>query len=883
MFKKSLILLLLTVAIFSYANRIIYPEVLPQAIIHPDPVSRSQWIWNADTAVKNHAVSYFRMTLDLPEKVVFAYLNVKFDDSGFLFINGRKTNAENFSTYLKKGKNVIAFELKNAFGPSGMIFLGEIELASGKKITVHSDKSVKASGVKYPDWHTVAFDDSRWKAARTMGDCTAAPWANYGYYVDDFTTEAEKKKYDSEIAAANRLPAGLEKEAAPKVRIVYRGNTPMILINGKQHPVLWNLCGGDAGNMWGDNIILKTSKIGFDFFQVTVSPEILVKGAGNYDFRSLNKKITRLLTLVPNAKILINIRMGTAIAWSKAHPDENIQYAAGAVDTLLDEYQGRALRPSAASKVYRQDTLKAIRGLSQYIKSQPWKNRVIGFRSCWGIYTEWHCFGMFQAPDTGKAMTREFRKYLARKYKTEAALQKAWGEKNVTFATAKPPTTAERTNNASLLDPVKNRKYIDFSYCLQETIADLLLLWSAELKKEFPDRLCGAYYGYIFTGHTPEGANILVDKVLSSPYIDFLSNPSYYSPSCRQAGGTYHHRAIPASFKRYGKLVTIDDDSRYHFLPGITEAYATRSALESIMCTRRNYCNHIFDNSAIQLTDPMRGRGSRPHAFDNKDVLDALSESIKVVRNLGVIPSESRLDSAVVVNYYDRLYRDGAKKLTPLMFNLFALGPIHSLRSGMAFEILTLQDYLASSKDYKNVIFLSCFAPTAEERAKLMKKTRQPRTNAVWLIAPGCITENGFSDAAMSELAGIKLAGSGVAPRVICKDKAAVQICKNIYRKTLESKANMYFVDQIPRNSSAWRELFTAVGMHAYVPADNYFRRHNHIFMFHTGKVGKYKIELPAEYKNCTVTEQFSGKTYKASAIEVVSTGPGTWLFTINK
>ena len=93
----------------------------------------------------------------------------------------------------------------------------------------------------------------------------------------------------------------------------------------------------------------------------------------------------------------------------------------------------------------------------------------------------------------------------------------------------------------------------------------------------------------------------------------------------------------------------------------------------------------------------------------------------------------------------------------------------------------------------------------------------------------------------------------------------------------------MYFVDQIPRNSSAWRELFTAVGMHAYVPADNYFRRHNHIFMFHTGKAGKYKIELPAEYKNCTVTEQFSGKTYKASAIEVVSTGPGTWLFTINK
>lgn len=886
MLKKSLCILCMAASAAAVcSNKIIYPELLPKAVIHPDPVSKSQWLWNADKPIKDNAYSYFRLTFDVPEKVSFAYLTVKFDDSGSLYLNGKKISAANFPTYLKKGKNVLAFELKNAFGPSGIIFLGEIELASGKKIAIHSDKSVKASAVKAPNWTAVNFNDSRWKPAKTMGDCTAIPWSRYGSYIDDFTTEAEKKKYDAEIADAIKLPAGLEKEAPPKVKIVYKGNTPMISINGNERPVLWFLGGANASNQWGSNIVLKTSALGFDIFQTGVSAETFWKAEGQYDFSRLDRSVRRILALNNDAKILVSIKLGTMVPWCEANPEETVNYAIpGPIKATDDEFLGRTFRPSAASEAYRKLTVQMLRELAKYIKSKPWGNRVIGFRPAWGVYGEWHCYSMYQGPDTSKPMARAFRKYIKNKYKTQAALRKAWGDKKVTFANAMPPTMAERTNNASLLDPRKNRKYIDFVFCLQETIADLMLLWAKELKTQFPDRLCGAYYGYVLEAMSPEGANCMMDKVLSSPYIDFLSDPPYYSAVTRQAGGTYHNRSITSIYKRYGKLVTVDDDFRYHFLPGFTESYATRDAHESIMCGRRNYCNHLFNNTAIQINDPMQsGLGvSRPHGFDNKDVLDALESSIKVVRDLGTISADSHLDTAVVVNYYDRFYWDGGKR-TPLLFHVFADAPLYILRSGMAFDLITLQDYLANKKDYKNVFFLSCFAPTPAERAQLIKKTRKAGTNAVWMVAPGCITENSFSDRAMSELAGMKLSGSGVEPRVVCRDNAAVRVGNNIYRKSLGNNVNMYFVSHMPYNSEMWRDLFSKVGMHAYAPVNNYFRRHDNIFMYHTVTPGKHKINLPAKYKNATVTERFSGKKYKANAIEVNSKGAGTWLFTIDK
>ena len=113
---------------------------------------------------------------------------------------------------------------------------------------------------------------------------------------------------------------------------------------------------------------------------------------------------------------------------------------------------------------------------------------------------------------------------------------------------------AERSTGGLFLDPVKNRKTLDYFECFTSINADLLLMAAETVKKELPGRLCGAYYGYVFSTHPPEGSNILLDKILSSPFIDFASNPAPYTGYVRLAGGSFPHRTIPSVFRRYGKL-----------------------------------------------------------------------------------------------------------------------------------------------------------------------------------------------------------------------------------------------------------------------------------------------------------------------------------------
>ena len=168
-------------------------------------------------------------------------------------------------------------------------------------------------------------------------------------------------------------------------------------------------------------------------------------------------------------------------------------------------------------------------------------------------------------------MTEKFRVYLKKKYGTDTALKKAWNDPAVSFDSAAAPTMAERSPHGALLDPAKERKVLDFFDCLAEVNADLLLMAAGVIKKELPGRLCGAYYGYVHATHPPEGANVLLDKVLASPLIDFCSNPAPYTGYSRLAGGSFPHRTIPATFRRYGKLAIIEDDSRFHQLPGITK------------------------------------------------------------------------------------------------------------------------------------------------------------------------------------------------------------------------------------------------------------------------------------------------------------------------
>ena len=77
--------------------------------------------------------------------------------------------------------------------------------------------------------------------------------------------------------------------------------------------------------------------------------------------------------------------------------------------------------------------------------------------------------------------------------------------------------------------------------------------------------------------------------------------------------------------------------------------------------------------------------------------------------------------------------------------------------SGYAFDWMTLDDYLEEPDRYRAVVFLNQFSISKEQQKRLLEKLRRPDVTAIWNIAPGIASEDGFSDAAMQELTGLTL------------------------------------------------------------------------------------------------------------------------------
>ena len=872
--KKTILLICLVPCLLAWTPA-------PEAIVHSSrPASQSQWLWNAEKPITSHGQSFFRLAVYINEPVKKAFLNIRFDDRGKLYVNGNKTEARRLKDGLKQGKNILAFKLENAFAAGGLLFYGEIHLASGKILYLHSNADVMASSTGADGWQEVDFDDSCWKPAKSQGDVLATPWSRYRNSIEGFTTPAEKAKINAANKKSHEISAKIAGESTPNVKIVYDGKLPKIAVNNKKMLPLIHL--GETGTEFQDSILVRLNKLGVKIFQTGISTELYYKGEGNYDFRRLDQGARRILNLAPDSYLMLNIRMNYMPAWCQQYPDEIIGYADGKADKNTgNDYTDRVIRPSAASEKFQEEFKRQIAAFAEYIKKQPWKNRVIAFRISYGVYSEWHTYGMYHGPDTGKAMTRAFRKFLKDKYQIDQALQSAWGMSSVTLNTAMVPGIKERKNlKGFILHPTKNRQAMDYFECNAEVTANLLLMSAKEMKKHFPDRLCGAYYGYVFAGLAPEGSNVLLDKVLASPDIDFLSDPSFYGIYSRRAGGGYLHRTVPASHRRYGKLAIREDDSRFHHLPDYNEIEnSTLSAAESHAVIRRNLCNMIFDGSGIQIMDASRGRsGDRPHNFDEPAVLKGFDETVKILKQLDNIPEKSGNEVLLVVDPREELHWNGGRPES-MHSKLIQFTHQHLYRSGIGMDIMSLQDFLAAKNDeYKTLIFLNIFGPSAEERKMIKEKIRKKGMTAVWLVAPGYVTEKEFSDSAMSDLSGVQMKNASKSFIFIkCTDPDVKCIAPVTFAKTLADGSQSVIIPYPYENAEQWHKLFHALDIHLYTDPGSYVRRQGNFLMFHTGKTGKHLLRLPQEYR--TATELYSGKEYKGESIELETESPMTWLF----
>ena len=613
---------------------------------------------------------------------------------------------------------------------------------------------------------------------------------------------------------ADALPAGLEVEPEPEAKVVYVKGMPKISLNGTIVDPVFNQ--SDVETRFRLNAAAKASSLGITINQLTFRSSLFEKAPGVYDFKVFDEHVRQMLAAVPDARIVMLLRMDLP-KWTKAHPEGQIGYAKGAQVERGDECTDRLARPSAASPEFRAEVNGCLKQLFAYIRAQPWGKRVIGIRPAWGIYTEWHCYGMYQGPDVGPAMTAAFRRWKDGKYANEDA-----------------PTMEESvSDDIYYLDAEKHEKAIDFYECQANVIADFMLEVAHTVKTELPGRLVGMYYGYVLASHPPEGANVMLDKVLASPDIDFLSDPAMYMPEVRLAGGAYYHRTIPATFHRYGKIAMLEDDMRhYHVREHVShKKICSRDPREAEMVTRRNWLNQYFDGCGIQSLDPEWDVMQRPFTMDTPPVWRAVHDTKGLLAKYGERPADSGNDTAVVVDWRERFRR--SPKDDGHFTDLYVYSIVGMYASGVPVDLMTLDDFLAQPEGrYRKAVFLNVLSPDPERRWKLEKRVGAEGFKSVWMIR--------------------------------CPfDLPSAQV---------RAKA--------PQSGEAWREMLTGLGAHAVGPAGHYVRRHGDKVMFHTGKAGRWELDLPG-YDGAT--ELFSGRRYEGSRFTVETDGPDTLWFRFDR
>jgi hypothetical protein len=601
------------------------------------------------------------------------------------------------------------------------------------------------------------------------------------------------------------------------VRIAYRDGLPKISIDGVFVEPILNM--SDVNCKFGLNQAAKMDAMGITLNQIIFRKFDFEVKPGVYDFSRMNVYVRRMLKYAPSARILATIELELP-KWTLAHPEAQVGYSDGLAEGIsVDDHKGRAIRPSSASLEYRAEVRHFFEELGKYVATQLWGKRIVAIRPSWGIYKEWHVYGMYHGPDCGPAMTAAFRRW-----------------KGGCYAKENVPTLAERNlKEAFFFKPDDHAKLVEYYKCLASETADFLIDVAKAVKRSLPGRLVGAYYGYVLAIHPPEGATVLVEKVLASGAIDFMSNPAMYTAASRRAGGAYYLRTIPATFHRYGKLMMIEDDMRhYHIKPFLTAHHniTTANPREAEMTTRRNMLNAWFDGCGIQFLDCNARRDKRIFTHDAPEILQAIQDVRRFAPQLGPRPADSGNRTVVVIDEMQRFLRPSNHHSE---YNTVYVNAIEGYyASGVPADLMTLNDFFAQPKGrYSSAIFLNVFSATEDVKKSLQERMNADGFNSVWFIR-----------CALGEAEGCKV------------------------------------LEKVPVSGEEWQQLLTSLGAPSFAPPGHYVRRHGDRLLFHTGRTGRWKL-TPAGYEGAY--ELFSGRRFHGASFEIETKGPDTFVFKLEK
>ncbi len=724
-----------------------------------DEVYHAKYIWYPEPFEQCVAQKrYFRRTFDLA--AVPARLDVALyeDDSAVAYINGVKApNIRSFNAapFLKPGKNVIALCIYNALGPACLV----ARMADpDSPFRIFSDTSWKSFKTEKEGWNTLAFDDSDWLPCRIVSELSNGVWIQL--------MDIERFMEPGEIAMRNerkakrieRRTATLKMLAAEKpcpTKIEYVKGSPWIVIGTRRFPgQIFNAGQLDMSLTLHRKRVVQLAQQDLHLYGICHNlSKYWIQGKAP-DFSPLIDNLIDIVVLDPDAHFTVLINLEPPKWFVEKYPNENIGYATGPAQFGKDDIANTCIS-SFASKLFREEAAKLLTALIQQVEHSPIAPRVFGYHPSYGVYTEWHYYGMsVDMPDTGPAMTQAFRKMLKQKYKTDAALRKSWDDSSVTLDTAQVPGKEARTKRTllSLRDPASaiDRRNLDYLECHRDVWFDCLRWFDTSVKQACSGRaLVGNYVAYFFGMTYPvEGWHQYQDRLLDSDFSDYQTAPTPYSPDFRALGHPGGMRSVAESHRLRGKMHVMEADTRTH-RTDVPSHRHTKNIEETLSLLTRDFCVALTNGSAFWRYDFGLGW------YDEKPMMDLIGKTIQIARQEADASSVAQV--AVVCDFDSAPYHTYSHRYSAINLDLIIHTYNELCYTGTPFDLVTLHDLaLPGAKEYKVYVFLNSFYLDAAKRKQLQNLATGDKT-FVWLYAAGLIDENGAKVGNMKQATGMNI------------------------------------------------------------------------------------------------------------------------------
>ena len=444
-----------------------------------------------------------------------------------------------------------------------------------------------------------------------------------------------------------------------------------------------------------------------------------------FDFENFDERIDRVLSANPDAKIFPRLSLCAPTWWIRTNPQE-IGLGTNKDGKTVQLQDGGRKGPSWASEKWRQDTLMALRRLLEHVEASGYADNIVGWHVVSGTTEEWMIWGSNGDlwGDISEPSQQRFRQWLRQRYRTDAALQKAWADGQVTLGTAQIASRAQREDAmlGSLRDPRKEQPAIDSLLYFSDLVVETIDLFCGEIRRLTQgQKMIGVFYGYIlqFEGGTrlQNAGHLALGKLLRSPNVDFLSAPSSYRFRDYGGSGTPHYMAPHGSIKLHDKLWFSENDLRNSITPRMarfTEAkyrrWGSAGDIDGDIVQQEKELAHSMTTGAAQWWFDV---GSIDHS-DPKLLAryaEFVSQASEVLqKNRGSVD-----EVAFVVDDKSSVYFKVGEPFTAALASL-TFPALHRIGAPVGHYLL---NDISSLSNHKLFIFANTLAPSSAERAAL--------------------------------------------------------------------------------------------------------------------------------------------------------------------